>query len=112
MLSLRQSIELVEQCDGVGNLLMYIAYRCGRECGEIQRALSSAGISWGTYQDSLGTHCNAHANNMVVVPPSIRAADRWLAMLDLDMAFTRDMFVPELVDDQVHPNPVVIVTLS
>ena len=42
-------------------------------------------------------HCNAHSNNMVLVPepePSIAAAEHnFLAFLDLDMAFDRQSFV-------------------
>lgn len=42
-------------------------------------------------------HCNAHANNLVVIDPSTCASDddslRFLSFLDLDMAFRRDTFV-------------------
>ena len=40
-------------------------------------ALHDAGISWGTYQDAMCAesqwHCNAHSNNMVVVPEQGKA---------------------------------------
>jgi hypothetical protein len=26
--------------------------------------------SWGTYSDAMGTHCNAHSNNLVATNPS------------------------------------------
>lgn len=25
-------------------------------------------LSWGTYVDAMGTHCNAHTNNLVILP--------------------------------------------
>ena len=35
--------------------------------------MHNAGINWGTYQDAFCVegqyHCNAHANNLVLVPP-------------------------------------------
>jgi hypothetical protein len=34
----------------------------------IQRLLRTNDISWGTYVDPLGTHCNAHPNNFVLLP--------------------------------------------
>jgi hypothetical protein len=53
------------------------------------------GISWGTYQDQMCNlaldewHCNAHANNFVIVPD----ATNYLSFLDLDMAFHNKSFV-------------------
>lgn len=41
-------------------------------------------ISWGTYPDKLGIHCNAHPNNLVLLDKG----DYFLAPLDFDMAFT------------------------
>ncbi len=41
----------------------------GRESGEVLRLLHSHGINWGTYTDLLATHCNAHSNNFVLIPP-------------------------------------------
>ena len=38
--------------------------------------MHNAGINWGTYQDAAchirggGFHCNAHANNLVLIPPN------------------------------------------
>ncbi len=46
----------------------YLYWRLGRETGVIQRLLRSNDISWGTYVDALGTHCNAHPNNFVLLP--------------------------------------------
>jgi hypothetical protein len=69
--------------------LGYIFARLGCETGLILRAIHDAHISWGTYADLLGFHCNSHPNNLVIVPPrSQRApADQWLAPLDFDMAY-------------------------
>lgn len=67
-------------------------------------------ISWGTYVDSLATHCNAHPNNFVILPevsdPFINSlqyqvhefhvqgesTSHFLAPMDFDMAFTRKTF--------------------
>ena len=51
------------------SVVLLLAWRLGYECGRVQCLLRSNGVSWGTYPDSMGTHCNAHANNMVVLPP-------------------------------------------
>jgi len=40
----------------------------GKECGEVQRVMVDNEISWGTYEDLLAFHCNAHPNNMVLLP--------------------------------------------
>lgn len=50
------------------NVLAYLYWRLGREAGTIQRLLHQHHISWGTYVDVLGTHCNSHPNNFVVLP--------------------------------------------
>ncbi|KAL6079151.1 RNase H domain-containing protein, variant 3 [Balamuthia mandrillaris] len=50
------------------SLLAYLFWRVGREAGQIQRVLRDNDISWGTYVDSLGTHCNSHPNNLVLLP--------------------------------------------
>lgn len=84
---------------GVGDLLAYLYYRFGRECGTVGRSLHDARIVWGTYRDSSGYHCNAHANNLVLRRPCSGEgavaddASRPLPFLmpcDFDMAFTED----------------------
>ena len=97
-----------------GTVVMGLAWRLGFECGRVLFVLGEGRVSWGTYPDSLGTHCNAHANNMVVLPTltpaalaAAEAADAateatgaperpersLLAPLDFDMAFTEDAYV-------------------
>lgn len=72
------------------NLLPRLYRRLGLECGRFTRALHAAEISWGTYMDALGTHCNAHANNLILLQSST-----WLlAPLDFDMAFSRQAYLP------------------
>ena len=61
-----------QQNAGSTSAVLLLAWRLGYECGRVQFLLRSNGISWGTYPDSMGTHCNAHANNMVVLPPQKR----------------------------------------
>ena len=84
-----------------GSVLLYLCWRLGWECGAVQYALGQNNISWGTYSDAMGTHCNAHANNMVVrsfssTNLSMEEDDfRFLAPLDFDMSFTKETFVME-----------------
>jgi hypothetical protein len=70
----------------------------GREAGTIQRILHKAELSWGTYEDLLGFHCNAHPNNLAVVMPAEKEDWNapWLAPLDFDMAFTKQTFLKDL----------------
>ncbi len=76
--------------------LMYLFSRCGHDAGSILRTMHSRCISWGTYQDQMCRrdldewHCNAHANNFVVLRNSAKS---FLSFLDLDMAFHKDFFV-------------------
>lgn len=85
---------------GVGELLAYLYYQFGRECGIVGRSLHNARIVWGTYRDSSGYHCNAHANNLVLRRPggmlnvttddSTQKPLPFLMPCDFDMAFTED----------------------
>ena len=77
--------------------LMYIYSRLGYECGRFAKLLHhKCHTSWGTYQDKIchesGWHCNAHANNMVIMAPG-HSDDTYLSYLDLDMAFDRETVV-------------------
>lgn len=51
------------------HLLAYLYWRFGYETGTILRLLHHHNISWGTYEDVLGTHCNSHPNNLVLLAP-------------------------------------------
>jgi hypothetical protein len=56
------------------SVLVYLFSRFGFECGRFARLLhKKAHMSWGTYQDALCSadawHCNAHANNLVIMAP-------------------------------------------
>lgn len=100
------------------NLVAALYYRLGQECGWVLRRLHEAGINWGTYTDLLGTHCNAHANNLAIVYPSLHRHSQngggakekqkdddplhrsLLAPLDFDMAFKREDFLPRLVSNK------------
>lgn len=52
--------------------LALIYARCGAECGKTLRLLDEAEISWGYFYDHnpFEPHCNAHANNFIVVDPT------------------------------------------
>ncbi|GBG29102.1 Adenylyltransferase and sulfurtransferase MOCS3 [Hondaea fermentalgiana] len=82
------------------SVLLQLAYVLGWQCGVTCSALQAAEISWGTYPDETGVHCNAHANNMVVLDAFVEQ-DEILAPVDFDMAFMRDAFDPEILD-QAH----------
>jgi hypothetical protein len=80
--------------------LAYLYARIGFECGRFLHVLHrQCGVSWGTYQDAMchesQMHCNAHSNNMVLIPESEESNEQssYLAFLDLDMAFDRTSFV-------------------
>lgn len=82
------------------NILTYLFSRIGYDCGKFMRGLHDMKASWGTYQDALCRpgqwHCNAHANNVVVLPEveeEFRDCQSLLSYLDLDMAFTADTYL-------------------
>mmetsp|Transcript_22366 Transcript_22366/g.26394 ORF Transcript_22366/g.26394 Transcript_22366/m.26394 type:complete len:535 (+) Transcript_22366:62-1666(+) len=79
------------------SIVMALAWRIGWECGRVQRILTAGEVSWGTYPDSMGTHCNAHANNMVVL--DFEASQKhgcFLAPVDFDMCFSRSGYLPDV----------------
>jgi len=90
----------------VSTVLAYLYSRIGFDAGRVLRGMHSIGYSWGTYQDAMCRkefdewHCNAHANNFVIIPDTHFPADHpskqsILSFLDLDMAFSRDTFISE-----------------
>ncbi|CAF0734991.1 unnamed protein product [Adineta ricciae] len=77
----------------LADLLCSIYKRFGFECGSILGLMHYHRISWGTYTDELGIHCNAHPNNLVM--KLLSAADSFLlAPLDFDMSFTEKTYQP------------------
>jgi hypothetical protein len=83
-------------------VLSYLYSRCGYDCGLILSSMHSQRISWGTYQDSMCRrdfdewHCNAHVNNLVVIPPEISqssSSHAILSFLDVDMAYGEDEMI-------------------
>lgn len=91
-----ESCLILEKYYSSGNkqsLLPHLYWRLGFEIGKICRIFNEADFSWGTYEDILGTHCNRHVNNLVLLPysPSNPTAPL-LAPLDFDMAFTKNSF--------------------
>jgi len=104
----------ISVCD-VLDVLSRLMERIGWEVGRFQRLLNVEGrMSWGTYKDDLGDHCNAHPNNFIVIfpTPSLHPFSvnndkdinhesldnkEWktfLAPLDFDMAFSFEDFNP------------------
>eukprot|EP01125_Pyxidicula_operculata_P010623 TRINITY_DN349_c0_g1_i1.p1 TRINITY_DN349_c0_g1~~TRINITY_DN349_c0_g1_i1.p1 ORF type:complete len:370 (+),score=50.20 TRINITY_DN349_c0_g1_i1:996-2105(+) len=77
----------------IGSLLAYTYWRFGREIGAISRILKENNVSWGTYEDILGFHCNSHVNNLVLLPPNEDPNAPLLSPLDFDMAFCKETFV-------------------
>jgi hypothetical protein len=73
-------------------------HKLGYDCGVVMRVMQDAKISWGTYTDKIGTHCNAHSNNMLVMSEAQAGESKRaqvLAPVDFDMAFTQGSHVFE-----------------
>ena len=90
---LHKEMDQRKRVGGVPSALLHVAQRVGWECGDTMRAMGEHKVSWGTFTDSLGTHCNAHANNMVVKVAGGGVEGRMLAALDFDMAFDEKTYV-------------------
>lgn len=104
------------------SVLTYFFSRTGYDSGRILKAVHASGTSWGTYRDYMchegQWHCNAHSNNLVLVPEThhhtntnatagandtttdtntiqgnTETEESLLCMLDLDMAFNRSSYV-------------------
>ncbi|CAJ1455438.1 unnamed protein product [Effrenium voratum] len=93
----RQRMQQWHYDESEPSVILWLAWRLGWECGATLKALHSADIAWGTYPDSMGIHCNAHLNNLVIKPPHIGRKYTFLAALDFDMAFSRQNFLPDAV---------------
>ena len=71
--------------------LLAIYIRIGYEVGKIKRCLQDANINWGSYIDRGSSyHCNAHSNNLVVLP---QGNESLLSPLDLDLAFSKEKMI-------------------
>ena len=71
--------------------LLNIYNRIGYEVGKIKRCFQNANINWGSYVDrGASYHCNAHSNNLVVLP---QGNETLLSPLDLDLAFGKDKMI-------------------
>jgi hypothetical protein len=83
---------------GLSSVLVYLFSRCGFDAGRVLRGMHSRRVSWGTYQDEMCRvdldewHCNAHSNNLVVLPEG-EGRQSLLCFLDLDMAFSESGLV-------------------
>lgn len=80
------------------SVLGYLYSRLGSDCGRIIREMHDLNVSWGTYQDEICIsddqwHCNAHANNIIVLSETHAIGDMLLGYLDLDMAFDDKTYV-------------------
>jgi len=80
------------------SVLGYLFSRLGSDCGRIIRGMHDLNVSWGTYQDEICIsddqwHCNAHANNVVVLSENETNGEMFLGYLDLDMAFDDKTYV-------------------
>ena len=73
------------------NTLLNIYIRIGYEVGRIKRCLQDSHINWGSYIDrGCSYHCNAHSNNLIVLP---QGNDSLLSPLDLDLAFSKEKMI-------------------
>eukprot|EP00042_Codosiga_hollandica_P017814 m.50213 g.50213 ORF g.50213 m.50213 type:complete len:523 (+) comp48082_c0_seq1:103-1671(+) len=80
---------------GNTSLLGYLFWTLGFECGTAIRALAREQISWGSFRDLGGTHCNAHGNNFVLKAPTadLSRHSNFLALVDFDLAFSVDDYL-------------------
>ena len=85
--------------ESLSDLLCLLYKRLGFECGSILGLMHYHRISWGTYTDELGTHCNAHPNNLVVKLFSSKSSFL-LAPLDFDMSFTEMSYLKNKMNNQ------------
>ncbi|CAF2433544.1 unnamed protein product [Rotaria sp. Silwood2] len=83
----------------LANLLCSLYKRFGFECGSILGLIHYHHISWGTYTDELGVHCNAHPNNLVI-RLFTATSSFLLAPLDFDMSFTEVSYLPNENNNQ------------
>jgi len=71
--------------------LLNIYIRIGYEVGKIKRNLQDAQINWGSYIDrGCSYHCNAHSNNLVVLP---QGNESLLSPLDFDLAYSKENMI-------------------
>lgn len=85
--------------NSLSDLLCLLYKRFGYECGSILGLMHYHRISWGTYKDELGMHCNAHPNNLVIKLSSATSSFL-LAPLDFDMSFTEIGYLPNEANNQ------------
>ena len=91
--------ECISKCKQIEieSVLIEIIYRCGFESGFISKLLHRNNINWGTYTDRLGTHCNAHCNNLIILPfAEFLERDVLLSPLDFDMSFDESEFIAKM----------------
>ena len=71
--------------------LIDIYARIGYEVSRIKKCLQESHINWGSYIDrGFNYHCNAHANNLIILP---QGNNTLLAPLDFDLSYTREKMV-------------------
>jgi hypothetical protein len=83
----------------LSDLLCLLYQRFGFECGSILGLMHYHRISWGTYTDDIGMHCNAHPNNLIIKLPS-STSSFLLAPLDFDMSFTETSYLSNQINKQ------------
>jgi hypothetical protein len=79
----------------ISTVLGYLFARLGHDAGRTMRTMHQERVSWGTYQDGMchesQWHCNAHSNNLVLLPPGDTRS--LIGFLDTDMAFDDKTYV-------------------
>lgn len=68
---------------------MRLLMKIGFDAGRCLAAVHNAHILWGSFLDYnyTGEHCNAHTDNLIVLPPALAKAHRQtVSCLDFDMA--------------------------
>lgn len=90
----------------VFEITCYLYNRIGWEIGRIKRIFQDKGINWGTYEDlPFRLHCNAHTDNLTIIPPYLRdetlEIPNLLAVLDFDLAFFKENFLSLRLEDEL-----------
>lgn len=94
---IKHIIQNMDKNTNILSLLIDIYREMGYECGLIKRKMQEAHISWGSYIDHgpYNFHCNAHANNLIILPMGNKSL---LAPLDYDLAYSKETYINILND--------------
>eukprot|EP00352_Strombidinopsis_acuminata_P002099 CAMPEP_0176396780 /NCGR_PEP_ID=MMETSP0126-20121128/44556_1 /TAXON_ID=141414 ORGANISM="Strombidinopsis acuminatum, Strain SPMC142" /NCGR_SAMPLE_ID=MMETSP0126 /ASSEMBLY_ACC=CAM_ASM_000229 /LENGTH=107 /DNA_ID=CAMNT_0017770611 /DNA_START=763 /DNA_END=1086 /DNA_ORIENTATION=+ len=82
--------------------------KTGAEAGLAKRVMDENLLSWGFFTDHnpFEPHCNAHANNFLVLDPLENSQGQLTAAIDFDLAYNWDTFVNTVQPEaDEYPDP-------